>query len=184
LLTNVLIAFLPAAFLGVLIHDWIDENLFSVGAVIFALVAGSLLMFFADLWPKWLEERHAYREEVTAPGALGIGLMQCLAMWPGTSRPMMTIVGGYFAGLRPGPSAGFSFLLGFVTLSAATVYKSYKSGPLIVQVFGWQNVLLGIIVAAITASVSVRFFLKLLLRKGLSPFAWYRLALAGILLVS
>jgi len=181
---NLIIAFLPAACVGVLIHDWIDENLFSIGAVIFRLTAGSLLMFFADLWPKWLEERHAYRSELTPLGATGAGLLQCLAMWPGTSRPMMTIVGGYFAGLRPGPAAGFSFLLGFVTLSAATIYKSYKSGPLIVEVFGWQNVVLGIVIAAITASVSVRFFLKLLLRKGLSPFAWYRLALAGVLLVS
>jgi undecaprenyl-diphosphatase len=184
LLSNVLIAFLPAAGLGLLIHDWIDENLFSVGAVIFGLAAGSLLMFFADLWPSWLEERHAYHDELTPAGAAGIGILQCLAMWPGTSRPMMTIVGGYFAGLRPGPAAGFSFLLGFVTLTAATIYKSYKSGPLILQIFGWHNVLLGILVAALTASVSVRFFVKLLLRKGLSPFAWYRLALAGILWVA
>jgi undecaprenyl-diphosphatase len=184
LFRNVIIAFLPAAALGFLVHDWINQNLFSVGAVIFGLVSGSLLMFFADLWPAWLEKRNAFRSEPSALGAMGIGFMQCLAMWPGTSRPMMTIVGGYFAGLAPRPAAGFSFLLGFVTLLAATVYKGYKSGPLIIHVFGWQNVLLGIIVAAITASVSVRFFVRLLLQKGLSPFAWYRLALAAFLYMS
>ena len=184
LLMNVLIAFLPAAILGFLLHDWIDENLFSVSAVIFGLVSGSLLMFFANLWPPWLEKHKAFREELSPLGAAGIGFMQCLAMWPGTSRPMMTIVGGYFAGLRPGPAAGFSFLLGFVTLTAATLYKGYKTGPLILEVFGWQNVLLGIVVAGVTASISVRFFVKLLLQKGLSPFAWYRLALAGILFVN
>ena len=108
--------------------------------------------------------------------------MQCLAMWPGTSRPMMTIVGGYFAGLRPIPAAAFSFLVGFVTLSAASAYKTYKSGALIIQIFGWQNVLLGTAVAAITSAISVRFFISLLLRHGLSAFAWYRIALAIILI--
>jgi undecaprenyl-diphosphatase len=181
LFVNLIIAFLPAAGLGVLIHDWIDENLFSMDAVIFGLVCGSVLMFFANLWPAWLEKRRAFRSELTPLGAAGIGLMQCLAMWPGTSRPMMTIVGGYFAGLPPRQAAGFSFLLGFVTLIAATLYKGYKSGPLIIEIFGWPNVALGIVVAAITASISVRFFVKLLLQKGLSPFAWYRLALAALL---
>jgi undecaprenyl-diphosphatase len=147
-------------------------------------VAGSLLMFLADLWPAWLQERHAYVAELSPLGAAGVGFMQCLAMWPGTSRPMMTIVGGYFAGLRPAAAAGFSFLLGFVTLSAATIYKCYKSGDLIIQIFGWQNVILGIVVAAVTAFFSVRFFVTLLLRKGLSPFAWYRLALVGFLFLS
>jgi undecaprenyl-diphosphatase len=96
---------------------------------------------------------------------------------------MMTIVGGYFAGLRPGAAAGFSFLLGFVTLSMATLYKGYKSGDLILQIFGWENVLLGIVVAGITASISVRFFIRLLLKEGLAPFAWYRIALGIFLLL-
>src|ERR1041385_5405866 len=95
---------------------------------------------------------------------------------------MMTIVGGYLNGLSPAPAAGFSFLLGFVTLSAATLYKTYKSGPLIVEIFGWQSVMVGILVAGITAYFSVRFFIKLLLEEGLKPFAWYRLCLAGALL--
>lgn len=184
LLLNLAIAFLPAAFLGFLLHDWVDENLYSIGAVIFALVAGSCLMFVADRWPRFYAQSHSYRNELTPRGAAFIGLLQCLAMWPGTSRPMMTIVGGYFVGLRPGAAAGFSFLLGFVTLSVATLYKGYRSGDLIIQVFGWQNVLFGILVAGLTASVSARFFLRLLLEKGLAPFAWYRLALALWLLLA
>lgn len=181
LLVNVLIAFIPAAALGLLIHDWIDENLFSRGAVAFGLIAGSLLMFAADRWGRRLQSEGG-RNELTPHGAVWIGALQCLAMWPGVGRPMMTIVGGYLAGLPPGPSAGFSFLLGFVTLSAATLYKSVKSGPLIIDIFGWQSVAIGIVVAGITAWLSVKFFIKLLLEKGLSPFAWYRLALAGALL--
>ena len=74
--------------------------------------------------------------------------------------------------------------VGFVTLTVATAYKGYRSGDLIIQIFGWQNVLLGILVAGITASISVRFFIRLLLEKGLAPFAWYRLALAAFLLLA
>lgn len=181
LFVNVIIAFIPAAALGLLLHDWIDENLFSRGAVTFALVAGSLLMFAADRWGRSLEQEGRYRE-LTPHGAAWIGFLQCFAMWPGVGRPMTTIVGGYLAGLPPAPAAGFSFLLGFVTLTAATIYKSYKSGPLIMEVFGWQSVAIGIVVAGVTAYFSVRFFIKLLLEQGLRPFAWYRIALAGALL--
>jgi undecaprenyl-diphosphatase len=181
LFINVIIAFLPAAVFGLLLHDWVDENLFSKGAVIFALVAGSLLMFVADRWGRRLQEEDAHRE-LTPHGAAWIGFLQCFAMWPGVGRPMMTIVGGYLNGLAPAPAAGFSFLLGFVTLSAATLYKSIKSGPVIIEIFGWQSVLIGIVVAGITASISVRFFIKLLLEKGLKPFAWYRVGLAAALL--
>ena len=182
LLINLGIAFVPAAFIGLLAHDWIDENLYSVNAVIFALVAGSFLMFFAERW-RLRQSQRGFQEvtELTPFGAAGIGILQCLAMWPGTSRPMMTIVGGYFAGLNPGSAAGFSFLLGFVTLSAASIYKTYQSGGLILEVFGWQNVLIGTAVAGVTAAISVRFFVKMLLRSGLAPFAWYRIALAGFL---
>ncbi len=182
LTVNLAIAFLPSALLGLLLHDWIDDHLFSVGAVIFALVAGAGLMFVADRRVKALDEdEQLYQGELTPRGAALIGLLQCLAMWPGTSRPMMTIVGGYFAGLRPAAAAGFSFLLGFVTLSVASLYKGYHSADLIIQVFGWQNVLLGIVVAGITASISARFLMRLLLEQGLAPFAWYRVGLAVFL---
>jgi undecaprenyl-diphosphatase len=181
LFVNVIIAFLPAAVLGLLFHDWIDKNLFSKGAVIFALIAGALLMFVADRWGRSLQQERSHRE-LTPHGAAWIGFLQCLAMWPGVGRPMMTIVGGYLNGVPPAPAAGFSFLLGFVTLSAATIYKSLKSGPLIIDMFGWESVLIGIVVAGITASISVRFFIKLLLEKGLKPFAWYRIVLAAALL--
>ena len=181
LFANVVIAFLPAAVFGLLLHDWVDQNLFSRGAVIFALVAGSLVMFVADRWGCRLQHEGAHRE-LTPHGAAWIGFLQCFAMWPGVGRPMMTIVGGYLNGLSPAPAAGFSFLLGFVTLSAATLYKSYKSGPLIIEIFGWQSVLIGILIAGITAWISVRYFIKLLLEKGLKPFAWYRIALAAALL--
>ncbi len=185
LLTNIIIAFLPAAAFGLLLHDWIDAHLFSIPAVIAAQVAGAGLMFYAEAWRR----RHATspaapREalaELTPRQSLNIGALQCLALWPGTSRSMTTIVGGYFSGLDPRRAAEFSFLLGFVTLSAATVYKSYKSGAAMIQVFGWSHVLLGAAVAAITAALSVRFLVSWLTRHGLAAFAWYRLVVAGVL---
>jgi len=186
LLINLLIAFIPAAIFGLLAHDWIDENLFSAGAVIIALIAGAFLMFFAEAWRKRRlphPEELTEIKELTKRSAAIIGLLQCVAMWPGTSRSMMTIVGGYFVGLDPRRSAEFSFLLGFVTLSAASLYKGYRSGASMIQVFGWSNAILGGIVAAITAAISVRFLVHWLTRHGLAVFAWYRLALAAVLVV-
>ena len=186
LLINLVIAFIPAAVFGLLAHDWIDENLFSAGAVIVALIAGAFLMFFAEAWRKRSQPHPAELTgigELTTRSAAIIGLLQCVAMWPGTSRSMMTIVGGYFVGLDPRRSAEFSFLLGFVTLSAASLYKGYSSGASMIQVFGWSNAILGGVVAAITAAISVRFLVHWLTRHGLAVFAWYRLALAAVLVV-
>lgn len=183
LLVNVLIAFLPAAIIGLLAHDWIDEHLFSVRTVIIALVVGAGLMLFAEAWRRRRPAVAAGtpEKELTPVAAAGIGLLQCFAMWPGMSRSMTTIVGGYFAGLDPRRSAEFSFLLGFVTLTAAAGYKSLRSGPAMIQVFGWSHVILGAVVAAITAALCVRFLVHWLTRHGLGIFAWYRLALAAVL---
>lgn len=185
LLVNVLVAFVPAATFGLMAHEWIDLHLFSIPTVIVALVAGALLMFYAEAWRR----RRAHRlpelrqADLSPRGVATIGLLQCVAMWPGTSRSMMTIVGGYFAGLDPRRAAEFSFLLGFVTLSAASAFKSYKSGAAMIEVFGWSNVLLGMIVAAVTAAICVRFLVHWLAHYGLALFAWYRLALAAVLAV-
>jgi undecaprenyl-diphosphatase len=183
LLQQLMIAFVPAAALGFLCHDWIDAHLFSIPAVIVAQVAGAGLMFYAEAWRRRHRSKPASSapSELTVRHAAGIGAWQCLALWPGTSRSMTTIVGGYFSGLDPRRAAEFSFLLGFVTLSAATVYKSYKSGAAMLQVFGWSHVALGAVVAAITAALSVRFLVNWLTRHGLGAFAWYRLGVAALL---
>jgi undecaprenyl-diphosphatase len=183
LLINLMIAFVPAAGIGFLAHDWIDRNLFSVGAVIIAQVAGALLMFYAEAWRKRRGTAPSSQalSDLTPTKAATIGALQCVAMWPGTSRSMMTIVGGYFVGLDARRSAEFSFLLGFITLTAASVYKGYRSGASMIQVFGWSSVILGAVVAAITAAICVRFLVHWLTRHGLAIFAWYRIALAGVL---
>ncbi len=186
LLINIMIAFVPTVILGLLAHNWINDHLFSVGAVIVAQVAGAFLMLYAEFWRRRravLTPAQSDFADLSPRAAAGIGALQCVAMWPGTSRSMTTIVGGYFAGLDPRRAAEFSFLLGFVTLSAAAVFKSFKSGAAMIQVFGWSHVLLGAAVAAITAAVCVKFLVHWLTRHGLAAFAYYRLALAAGLAV-
>ncbi|HWA85792.1 MAG TPA: undecaprenyl-diphosphate phosphatase [Opitutus sp.] len=180
LVGNLLLAFFPAAFVGLAL-DKRGIELFSVGAVISAQVVGALLILWAERWRRNRVARGGGAHEVadiTSRSALNIGLLQCLALWPGMSRSMTTIVGGYFAGLDPRRSAEFSFLLGFVTLTAATVYKSYKSGAAMIAVFGWPHVLLGCFVATVTAAIAVRFLVGWLSRHGMAAFAWYRIAFA------
>lgn len=181
LLLNLIVAFLPAAVLGFLLHNWIDEHLFSIGTVIAAQVAGAFFILWAERWRKTHAPSATPAPDLSVRQAANIGLLQCVAMWPGTSRSMMTIVGGYFAGLDPRRSAEFSFLLGFVTLSAATLFKSYKSGGAMIAVFGWPHVLLGCLVATVTAALAVRFLVGWLGRHGMALFAWYRLAFAALL---
>jgi undecaprenyl-diphosphatase len=186
LLRNLLLAFFPIAVLGLLIHDWIDEHLFSVEAVIAAQVGGAFLILWAERYRRRRAAAVASSPveaptELTARQSLLIGVLQCVALWPGTSRSMMTIIGGYLSGLDPRRSAEFSFLLGFVTLSSAAVYKTYKSGSAMIAVFGWSNVLFGCVVAAITAALAVRFLVGWLSKHGMELFAYYRLALAAAL---
>ena len=186
LFISIMIAFIPTVIVGLLAHDWINDHLFSVGAVIIAQVAGAVLMLYAEFWRRRravLTPARADFADLTPRAAAGIGALQCVAMWPGTSRSMTTIVGGYFAGLDPRRAAEFSFLLGFVTLTAAAVFKSYKSGAAMIQVFGWSHVLLGALMAAVTAAVCVKFLVHWLTRHGLAAFAYYRLVLAAALAV-
>jgi len=184
LLRNVLLAFLPVAVAGLLLHDLIDRYLFSVGAVIVALVAGAILMLWAERWRRansGIGFSKGDPADLTVGKSLGVGFAQCVALWPGTSRSMMTIVAGYLAGLNPPKAAEFSFLVGLPTLAGAAVYKAYKSGPAMIEVFGWSNVLLGGLIAAISALIAVKFLVYFIGRHGLALFAYYRLILAVVL---
>lgn len=184
LLRNVLLAFAPIATIGFLLHDLIDKYLFSMWAVIAAQIGGAMIMLWAEHWRKknsGIGFSKGDPADMTAGKALGIGFAQCIALWPGTSRSMVTIVGGYLAGLTPVKAAEFSFLVGLPTLAGAAVYKSFKSGPAMIEVFGWSSVLLGCVVAAVSAALAVKFFVRFLSRNGLAVFAFYRIAVAIVL---
>jgi undecaprenyl-diphosphatase len=186
LLRNVLLAFLPVAILGFFLHDLIDKYLFSIWAVAGAQIAGAFLMLWAERWRRQNSGIGFSRGDpanLTVPKALGIGVVQCAALWPGMSRSMMTIVPGYLAGLSPAKAAEFSFLVGLPTLAGAAVYKGFKSGPAMIEVFGWSSVLLGGLVAAVSALVAVKFLVHFISRHGLTGFAYYRLGLAVVLIL-
>ncbi len=181
LVRNLLAAFLPAAVIGLLLADWIDRNLFDSLVVVTALFLGGLLMLGVEAWRRRTSSPDATGpdlHELSLRQCVMIGLLQCVAMWPGTSRSMMTIVGGYFAGFSPRRAAEFSFLLGLITLSAATGYKTLKGGTFLLAAFGPGPLLTGMAVAALSAALAVRWLVGYLGRHGLAGFAWYRMALA------
>ncbi len=183
LLRNLVLAFVPVVATGLALENWIETHLFSVPTVIAALVAGAFLMLAAERWRRMQAEARPAPDlhELTVRQALIIGCMQCLALWPGMSRSMSTMVGGYFAGLTPARAAEFSFLVGLPVLAGAAVYKGWKSGPAMVAVFGWTEMLLGAAVAAVSAAAAVTFLVGYLSKRGLGVFAAYRLLLAAVL---
>jgi len=182
LLRNVIFAVAPVVLAGLLLGPWIETHLFSPRTVTAALVVGALLMLAAERWrrshpPAPLKTG----ADLSATQALGIGCAQCLALWPGMSRAMVTIVGGYACGLAPARAAEFSFLVGLPVLAGAALYKGVRTGPAMIAGLGWTPVLIGGLAAALSAALAVRFLLRHLSRHGLTAFAVYRLALAAAL---
>lgn len=188
---NIVVAFLPAAVLGVLFDDWIDAHLFYAGPVLAALFAGGVFMIAIDRW-KIRPHREGSEIEtgrditdLTWMHALFIGLLQCVAMWPGTSRSMMTISGGVLVGLKPKQAAEFSFLLGLPTLGGACVYKLAKDitgdGPHMYDVIGPVPLVIGIAVATVSAAFAVKWLVGFLTRHGLTVFGVYRIVLCIVL---
>ena len=179
-----LVAFLPAGLLGFLFKDAITAHLFSVEVVAVALVVGGIAILIAE---KVLPARPAEGDEVAALGwrsALTVGLCQCCALIPGTSRSLATILGGRVAGLSHAAATEFSFLVGLLTLSAASVYKAWSLGPALPQVYPAGPALVGLLIAAVTAFLSVKWLVGFVSRRGLGVFAWYRIALGGAILAA
>ncbi|MEX2579218.1 MAG: undecaprenyl-diphosphate phosphatase [Verrucomicrobiales bacterium] len=184
---NLIMAFLPAAAIGLLLDDWIESKLGdNIPAVAGALIVGAFVMLAVEHWRKRRRgtsgpiDPHAGPElhELPVSRAVMIGIFQCFAMWPGTSRSMATIVGGYVAGLSPARSAEFSFLLGLITLTAASGYKFVFDGADMVAALSPGPVLVGCLVAFVSAALAVKWLVGYLSKHGLALFAWYRIALA------
>jgi undecaprenyl-diphosphatase len=179
----ILVAFLPAALLGFLFKDVITVHLFSVEVVAAALLVGGLVILVAEhLLPKKSSGSADEVAGISWRAALTVGLCQCLALIPGTSRSLATILGGRVAGLSHGAATEFSFLIGLLTLSAASIYKMWALGPALSQVYPAGPASIGLLVAAVTAFVSVKWLVGYVSRSGLGVFAWYRIALGGTIL--
>ena len=169
--TNLLVAFLPAVIIGVAFADLIHEYLFNPITVALALVIGGLIMLWAE------RREHEIRvqevDDMTWKEALKIGLAQCLAMIPGTSRSASTIIGGLLFGLSRRAATEFSFFLAMPTMVGAAVYSGYKYRELF-QPGDLPVFALGFVVSFIFALIAVRALLKFIANHSYALFAWYR----------
>ena len=190
LFLKLVVAFLPAAVLGVLLDDWIEERLFRPVPVLMALGGGGVLLLLLAPWIRTLVDREQNEKDdfsmLSFGHALAIGCMQALAMWPGTSRSMVTILGGILFGLSPRRAAEFSFLLGLPTLGGACVYKLFKAARhdpsgYLETLGGPVPVAVGILVAAVSAAFAVRWLVGYLSRGGFAAFGWWRVGVAAAL---
>ncbi len=183
LLINLVVAFMPAAVLGVLLHGWIKSYLTAPLPVALALlVGGGVMLALRPLYRKRNESGKDI-DALTVRQSLIIGCTQCLAMWPGTSRSLVTILAGLGIGLSPVAAAEFSFLLALPTLGGATVYELLSSGGALFEGVGPGAFAAGLAMAFVSAALAVKAFVGWLTRHGLEPFGFYRIALAIAVLV-
>ena len=187
LLLKLLVAFLPAAILGLAIHHKIEEHLFGPLPVAIALLAGGVVMVLFERWrrARGRAPRFESVDSIPLTVALWIGLFQCASLWPGMSRSMVTILGALILGCSALAAAEFSFLLALPTLGAATLFDFVKHRDALLhgQEVGTAAIVTGLVVAAVVAAIAIRTFLRYLTRHGLAVFGWYRIALGIILLV-
>ncbi len=182
----IVIAFLPAAVIGVFIDAWMEAHLFNPTSVAIALITGSILIFIAEAKYKKREIGNASLihepKEITIGLALTVGFFQCLAMWPGMSRSASTIIGAVFCGFARPLAAEFSFLLGIPTIMGASFFKLLKAG-FDFSAYQWVILALGTAISFITALVVVKFFMSYLKKYSLRPFAVYRILLGIAVLI-
>ncbi|MBM7866083.1 undecaprenyl-diphosphate phosphatase [Heliobacterium gestii] len=172
---HVAIAMAPACVLGFLLHKPIKTYLFSDKTVVIGLIAGGILLLAAN----WIEPRRRVDDldRINFRQALFVGLMQCLALWPGFSRSGATIAGGMLSGMTSAVAAEFSFIVAVPMMVAATGYdmlKSYQN----LSVGDLPLFAIGFVVSFVVAWAAIVWFLKLLNRIGLAPFAYYRFVAA------
>ncbi|MCL8308742.1 MULTISPECIES: undecaprenyl-diphosphate phosphatase [Pseudomonas] len=178
---NLLIAFFPAVVLGVLFADMIHEYLFNPITVAAALVVGGVIMLWAERRDHRVEVDHV--DDMRWSHALKIGLVQCLAMIPGTSRSGSTIIGGLLFGLSRKAATEFSFFLAMPTMVGAAVYSGYKYRDLF-QPGDLPVFAVGFVVSFIFAMIAVRGLLKFIANHSYAAFAWYRIVFGLLILAT
>jgi undecaprenyl-diphosphatase len=182
---NVFVAFVPAVILGLLFGKAIKAHLFTPVVVATTFIIGGFIIL-------WAERRHQKNpaaarvqdvESMTLKDAIKVGLVQCLAMVPGTSRSGATIIGGMFLGLSRKAATDFSFYLAIPTLIGAGVYSLYKDRALLsladLPMFG-----VGLLFSFISAWLCIRWLLRYIATHSFVPFAWYRIAFGIVVLVT
>ncbi|WP_127594643.1 undecaprenyl-diphosphate phosphatase [Paenibacillus lautus] len=179
-LSQVIVGLIPAGVLGVLFEDLIDEHLFSTETVLIGLVIGAIFMIVADKVSSKKEPKVVTVDQITYKQAFSVGLIQCLSLWPGFSRSGSTISGGVMLGMSHRAAADFTFIMAVPIMFGASFLSLLKN---------WEYFTLealpffiaGFVAAFVFALISIRFFLKLINRIKLVPFAIYRIVLAAII---
>jgi undecaprenyl-diphosphatase len=181
-LTQVIVGLIPAGVLGVLFGDYIDKHLFTTKTVMVGLAIGAVLMIIADIYNKKNKQPTAETvDQITYKQAFIIGLIQCLSLWPGFSRSGATISGGVLMGLSYRAAADFTFIMAVPIMAGASGISLLKN----LNDFTADAMpffIVGFISAFVFAMLSIRFFLKIIEKIHLTPFAIYRLVLVVVLL--
>ena len=179
---NVLIAFLPAVVLGLLFGKAIQVHLFKPLVVASTFIVGAFVILWAERRQQSAARVHDV-DDKTPLDALKVGLVQCFAMIPGTSRSGATIIGGMLLGLSRKAATDFSFFLAIPTLIGAGVYSLWKERALLsladLPLFG-----IGLLFAFLSAWVCVRWLLRYIAHHSFVPFAWYRIAFGLVVLLT
>ena len=179
LLGNLVLAAIPALAIGLVFGKKIKALLFSPAPVAAALAVGGILMILLDVLMRDRATRHSL-DEVDWKTSLRVGMYQCLALIPGTSRSMATIAGGELCGLDARTAADFSFLLAIPVLGAAVAHDLLKHWHALLTDVGVASICVGLLASFVLGWASIAGFLKLISRFGLLPFGMYRIALAGL----
>ncbi len=183
---SIILAFLPAAVIGLLLEKTIKKYLFGgdewgLWPVVAAWFFGGVAILAVTMFRR-MRGATAHSglplERITLRMAVVVGLFQCIAMWPGVSRSLLTIVGGLMVGLSVPAAVEFSFLLGVVTLSAATAYDALKYGQEMLEHYGVVPLLIGLGAAWLSAVIAVKWMVGYLKSHGLEIFGWYRIGAA------
>jgi undecaprenyl-diphosphatase len=178
---NLILAFIPAAILGVLLHDEIEAMLGSPTIVAWALIAGGVAILVIERVIKAGTVNGI--AEIPMVRAIGIGVIQCLSMIPGVSRSGATIMGALTLGVERRTAAEFSFFLAIPTMLGATALELAKNGVELHGKVGWSHIAVGFVVSFLVALVVIKLFVGIVSKHGFAPFAWYRIGAGAVALV-
>ncbi len=180
LLVAIIAGFLPAAAVGFLLGDLIKEHLFGLWPVIAAWFIGGIVIL---MWPQSANRQGRALEVMTLRDGVIVGLVQMIALWPGVSRSLVVILACLAIGLSIAAAVEFAFLLGLVTLGAATIYETLGEGAQIIDQFGLTAPLVGFLAAFVSAAAAVVWMVDYVQRRGLAIFGWYRIAVAIVVAI-
>lgn len=180
LLLALVAAVIPAGVVGFFFVDVIKDRLYGTWPTVAAWFVGGVAIL---AWVRWGRTGQRDLHQLLVRDGLVIGVAQVVALWPGVSRSLVTIVAASMLGFRNRAAVEFSFLLGLVVLLAATVYEGARSGGVIVEQFGLAAPLVGFLAAFVSASAAIVWLITYLERHSLAIFGWYRIALAAVVSV-